>query len=306
MPPEGTTEVATQTNGGADAGQETSVAQATKAGAAASEPWYSGFKDPELKGYAETNHWDGPEAAARDAREAQKLIGVPKAELLRIPKADAKPEDWASFYDKIGRPADPAGYELAKYAPEGVDPALANLMAPTFHQNNVPKQMAHGIAEGFNAAITKLNEEAIQARAAKQADELLSLKREWGGGYDKQEEIARRGFRESIQDLGENDEERQTVMTDIENTIGTRRLLKWFAKMGAATQEDEHVDSQTGSKGFNAATPEGAWAKLEQFWSDTDWVKRRNAGGLAENQEEDRYLRLTEGTPRPSRLNGPR
>ena len=70
------------------------------------EPWYSTFTDKDLKGYAELNHWKDPEAAARDAREAQKLIGVPKEDLLRVPKdfGVAKPEEIAAVYDRLGRP----------------------------------------------------------------------------------------------------------------------------------------------------------------------------------------------------------
>src|SRR5713101_2014833 len=73
---------------------------------AATEPWYSGFQDKDLKGYAELNHWKDPEAAARDAREAQKLIGVPKEDLLRVPKdfGVAKPEEIDAVYDRLGRP----------------------------------------------------------------------------------------------------------------------------------------------------------------------------------------------------------
>src|SRR6266852_6151072 len=79
-------------------GQPAPVAQP-----AATEPWYSGFQDKDLKGYAELNHWKDPEAAARDAREAQKLIGVRSEDLLRVPKdfGVAKPEEIAAVYDRL-------------------------------------------------------------------------------------------------------------------------------------------------------------------------------------------------------------
>src|SRR6202171_290123 len=96
------------------------------------QPWYSGFKDADLKGYAELNHWKDPEAAARDAREAQKLIGVPKEDLLRVPKdfGVAKPEELDAIYNRLGRPKTAAAHNLPAV---GGGDELEGKMAPLTH-----------------------------------------------------------------------------------------------------------------------------------------------------------------------------
>ena len=60
------------------------------------------------------------EGLADSYYNAQKMIGVPKDQLLRLPTSD-KPEDWAPIYNRLGRPEKPADYKLK--IPEGFPPA---------------------------------------------------------------------------------------------------------------------------------------------------------------------------------------
>src|SRR5258708_5378414 len=82
-------------------------------------PFYSTFDDADLKGFAEVNGLKTPLHAVQQLREAQKLIGVPKDELVRVPKADAKQEDWNPIWDRLGRPKEAAEYKLE--VPQGDD-----------------------------------------------------------------------------------------------------------------------------------------------------------------------------------------
>ena len=55
-------------------------------------------------------------------------------EAIKLPGADATEEEWSKIYDKLGRPANPEGYELSKTLPEGLE--LNEDMYNEFIQNS--------------------------------------------------------------------------------------------------------------------------------------------------------------------------
>src|SRR5713226_8933869 len=158
---------AAQAPGTQPIGSSTSGGQ--PASTAATEPWYSGFQDKDLKGYAELNHWKDPEAAARDAREAQKLIGVPKEDLLRVPKdfGVAKPEEIDAVYTRLGRPKTAAEYKLPSV--EGGE-EVAGKMAPLLHTAGLIQRQVDVIANGWNSYMNEAV--AAQERAQEQQEQL--------------------------------------------------------------------------------------------------------------------------------------
>jgi hypothetical protein len=260
-------------------------------------PWYADFKDPELKGYAELNKWTGPEAAARDAREAQKLIGVPKDELVRVPKDfnAAKPEDMAALYDRLGRPKTPADYKLE--TPAGDTGEFATAIAPILHKHGITAIQAKGLNADWNNLMETMTAASVEARAQAQQAELDGLKKEWAGKtYGEREELGRRAMREFGEALGKDDDERKASLTAIEDAIGTAKLLKLFASIGEKQGEHGFVDGDTGSKGTFGMTPDAARVKMKELESDREWAKRYSNGGLAENAQYDNLLRIANST----------
>src|SRR5262245_8910211 len=83
------------------------------------EPWFKGVEGitSEEIGHIQNKGWDKDVKAAalgavRAHREAERLIGVPANEMLRMPK----PEDqagWSAFHQRLGRPLDKTGYDLS-------------------------------------------------------------------------------------------------------------------------------------------------------------------------------------------------
>jgi hypothetical protein len=257
-------------------------------------PWYSGFKDAALKGYAELNHWKDPEAAAKDAQEAQKLIGVPKEDLLRVPRdfGVAKPEELDAIYTRLGRPKTAAEYNLPKV--EGGD-EFAGKMAPLLHTAGLNQRQVDVIANGWNSYINE--SVAAQERAQEQQEQLdmEELHKEWPGEtFNHKQELARRAVREFIVPLvGEKiaGEKASEILGKVEDAIGTSAFMKLFALIGEkAGVEDKFVDG--GRNGFDMS-PAAARARIDMLKLDREWSAKviANPGG-PERQEWDRLIRI--------------
>src|SRR5437879_5504237 len=79
--------------------------------------WHQGA-DAETLGHIQNRGWqDKPAnevalAAIKAHREAEKLIGVPADQLLRLPVSTADAEAWKPVWQKLGAPVDAAGYDF--------------------------------------------------------------------------------------------------------------------------------------------------------------------------------------------------
>jgi hypothetical protein len=131
------------------------------------------------------------DALADSYHNAQKMIGIPRDQLLRIPQSD-KAEDWAPVYDKLGRPAKADDYKLK--VPEGFPPAekayAESVMAAAHGAGLSQKQfetMTGWLYEraGQSMAQQRANQEATAAAG------INSLKTDWGQAYDTKVEQSR-------------------------------------------------------------------------------------------------------------------
>jgi hypothetical protein len=86
--------------------------------ASGDKPWYDGAGAEDV-GYFQNRGWDKVDAktaainAAKAHREAEKLIGAPAAELVRLPKDPNDAAGWAAVRSRLGVPADEKGYNFA-------------------------------------------------------------------------------------------------------------------------------------------------------------------------------------------------
>lgn len=110
---------------------------------------------------------------------------------IKLPGADATEEEWSKIYDKLGRPANPEGYELSKTLPEGLE--LNEDMYNEFIQNSytagLSKKQAIKLYDWYNTKCAELNKNIsaqIEANYKKSVDDaVVALKKEWGTDYQK-------------------------------------------------------------------------------------------------------------------------
>jgi hypothetical protein len=236
--------------------------------------WYSGIQDDTLRGLAELKGWDSPDKALTSYRNLEKLTGVPPERIAKIPDAEDK-AGWSEFNKKFGWTAPEDAKEYNIEVPAGSDTRYADYIRGVFKDAGVPKEMAEKLAKAnnsFMAELIKSEEDAYNVKA--QAD-MSALKAEWGGEFDKLDQLGRRSAKEFGVD--------QATMEAMEDVMGPAGVARFWAKIGGKIGEAAFVDGKVDSLG--PMTPDAAKARVHQLGSDKEWFARLTAGGVKEKQE---------------------
>lgn len=171
---------ATQSTDSTSTTSTTSQADTSKA----VEPFYTAFADEELRGHPSVIRYKSAEDLARGLVHAEKRLGVPAEQLLRIP---AKPDDkdaYLEIYRKLGAPekAEDYGIQIEEGASDEVK-AISGELAAFGVEHGLNKSQMAGLLEMLNtksaAALAAETAEATQAKADCEA----ALKQEWGAAY---------------------------------------------------------------------------------------------------------------------------
>ncbi len=143
---------------------------------------------------------------------------------VRIPGADATPEERAKFFDKLGRPASPEGY--LNVGEKDDRPEFTQAMKGVAHSAGITGEQWQVLASGFNRL------EAERVRASQEAAGVTTeaLKAEWGGAYTKHLTLAQR----AIQTMGGPDLFTDIVSSGLGNNAGFIRMM---AKVGGQLVE---------------------------------------------------------------------
>ncbi len=175
----------------------------------------------------------------------------PEPEAIKRPGKDAAPEEWAKFYDQLGRPETPDAYELP--VPEGEDGAFAKQVAPMLHKHGLTAEQAKGLATDWNAMVAEQNKQFTEADTAAQAqiattiaNDQKSLQAEWGDKYTENQEFARRAAKQFLP----ADKAVAAVGSLIE-TLGYKEATKFLHSIGKGLGEGDAA----GLGQNNAGTP---------------------------------------------------
>jgi hypothetical protein len=229
-------------------------------GGGGDKPWYGDFgadAEPEFKQFVTSKAYADPMTALRSHWNAEKLVGAPADQIVKLPKADDK-AGWDGVWNKLGRPEKPDGYELP--LPAGDDGSFGKTAANWFHQAGVPKQAAQSITKAWNEHINGVVAKQRQDAEAKATGELNALKTEWGNDFTKNEEFARRGLREYGKRAGLDD----TDLGTLEYAIGTTKMLKLFKALGESTKEGDFHNDEGGNNNLGGTTPAAARTKIDE------------------------------------------
>ena len=250
-------------------GAEGANGQGTEAGAGTPAPgptipWLEGA-DETLVGYVQNKGWSEPKQVLEGYRNLEKLLGADRAgNAVILPKPDASPQEMDAFFNRLGRPADAAGYKIEM--PEGADPAFAKQAGEWFHKHGVSQKAGEGISAEWNTHIKTLMEtQKAQAEQAYAADD-AALKSEWGAAFQQnltQAQTAARG-------LGVAPE----MIDQLSQTLGHKATMAFFQKIGAQMGEAEFVTGDKAPKFGSAMTPGQAKARIQELTRDKNFVSR--------------------------------
>lgn len=259
-------------------------------GMGTSNPWFSGFTDADTRAFIETKGFKDPESLASAYRNLEKVRGVPADRLVTLP-GDDKPESWNPIFDKLGRPAKPELYELAKA--EGVPDQFLQWQAKTFHELGLSKKQAQALSTQWNslAAQSKANDANAQKEA--RAEQIANLKKEWG--------VNAGNLGDAVDKMvGALGLEAQQV-EKMENAIGfdgfAKLMIAIKTKFGVQLEESSFHGGTTGGNDFGAMTPAAAKDRLNELMSDPEYKKSWSSGDKAKQKEVDRLFAIQYGNP---------
>lgn len=248
--------------------------------------WY-GSLEPDVQGWLENKGYKADQVtpelltkAVRGHYNAEKMIGVPVDQLLRLPK-DEDPKQWDAIYNRLGRPADPKEYKIE--LAEGQDPALTEAMKPVFHKYGLTSKQAEGLAKEYNAVVGGLVGKMNETKAVETAKQAEALKSEWGAAYEKNLTLARGAVKQFGFDA--------PTIDKLEQALGFDGVHKMLAKMGATMGEDKFLTGESGN-GFGAMSPAAAQQKIAELKRDPNWTNRYLSGGKDELAEMRRLMEM--------------
>lgn len=249
-------------------------------------PWYQGKADAETVGHWQNKGWklDDPHAiaieATKAAREAQKFVGLPPDQLLKLPKDANDAEGWKAVHTRLGVPAEAKDYDLSGVkTADGKDiaPALADTMRAALHKARVAKDAAPEVVKAVVQHLAAADTAAAAERAAKLTIERTELAKNWGNQFEFNKLTAMQGAKR----LGVDPD----LVAQLEGQIGYAKVMEMFRRIGAATSEDTFVEGNKSSG--DPTTKEGAQARLNLLMADKDWAARllrRDAATMSEWQ----------------------
>lgn len=261
---------------------------AAAAAAAAAKPWHDGVPD-EIKGFWQNKGLplDSPKEFSTKLtdlyRSAEKFIGVPPDQVVKIPKADAAPEDIRAYYERLGAPKEAKDYDVSAVK----DPTIAEALRATMHERGVPKEAAAAIAASVAKSLESKATSDSTVNAQKLSDQKAALRANWGDKFEFNHLQAMEGARR----LGISPEAVQAM----EGQIGYDKVMESMRKIGANTREDTFVERGGGGPTGDVTTREGAVSRKAELMADRAWSDRYLKGGAAEAREMTRLNTLIDG-----------
>lgn len=257
------------------------------------QPFWSGFDD-ETKGYVQAKGLatkpinEAFLQVSKFHREAEKMIGAPANELLRIPKDQTSPE-WANVYKRLGALPTPDDYKFDALKHSGDKPLNEGLVATlrkAAHAAHLSNDSATAFAKEIVTHLDGIETARVADETAKIQTEKKALKDNWGANEAANMVVAR----SAALALGVTPE----VVAALEKTLGYSKVMELFRTIGTKIGEDRFV-SPNGQGGSGVMTKEQALAEKTALKNDQAWVKRFLNGGIEERRKMEALDKIITG-----------
>ena len=233
-----------------------SASAASGASAAAAAAWLEGLDD-DGKNFVANKAWKTPKDAVESYRNLEKLVG---RKVRDIP-AEGDAEGWSQFYNELGRPETPAGYEFD--LPDDYKPELVKFYQDAAHKAGLTKRQA----DAFLCNYLDYEHAFCEAQARQKEADIHSaaeeLKREWGARYNENLNMALRG----AEALGLGKAERIAL----EESMGQAKAARLFERIARALCTEDGTPHTPGNVAFGLRTPAQAQARIDELLSRPDY-----------------------------------
>ncbi len=229
--------------------------------------------NPLIEAYGQGDSPKGFAGLVQDHVELQKMVGV-GGEKVTLPTDKSTPEEWASYYERAGRPATAEEYDFKDFTPpEGVpwDGELMTQIVQGLHEHAGLSQRQMAASMQVYADAQKESHEA-NALANQQAmvESETYLKKKYGLEYDAKKELAQRLWTHMF---GEN---AQTVADSPfgDGTLaGTHPVIVEGLILAAEAMDEAKFKGPIEGPGGTGFTPEAAQEQIDAMERDPDVSK---------------------------------
>jgi hypothetical protein len=226
-------------------------------------------------------------------QNAEKFIGAPPDRIVKLPGADAKPEEISAFRQRLGVPADAKDYDFTSIKDAAGQPLaapLADALRAASHEAGVPKDAAAKVAAAVVKHLDSARATETNLQAGKLAEEKGKLEQNWGGKDSATYKFNHSQAVEGVRRLGIAPE----AIAALENQVGYAGVMDAMRKVGAARSEDIFVHAPGAGQG-QPTTREGAMARKQELLSDKAWGARLTAGDAEARREYDALNKIILG-----------
>jgi hypothetical protein len=256
-------------------------------------PWHT-VLDNEIKTYAHKKGYDLSDpmkafmASAKGHMEAEKFLGVPPHQLLRLP-ADVNDEaGWKAVYQRFGAPVDEKGYDFStvKFSDgTDLDQSFADFMRKKAFELHLPTTSAAALSQAFVGFMEESDKREAEGASQKLSEEKAQLQKDWGNNYEYNRQTAVQG----AQKLKVTAED----VAALEKVVGYSRVMEMFRKVGAGTTEDAYIAGKQG--GEFMTTAQTAQARLNELMSNPQWNTRLMSNEAEAVREFQQLTRIISG-----------
>ena len=254
----------------------------------AADGWISGFEGEDL-GWLQNRGLQGKstEEAIKNLvsaqRNAEKRLGVPSERLLTLPEDATSEGAMDSVWDALGRPQEPAGYELDR-GDTDLTGSFADTLGATFHENGVTVEQAKAIEKTLETFFGDYSTQTSEADAESQRAALNGLVEEWGGEDNFNINVAI--AKDAVRAAGATVEEIDALESAFGEN-GNAAVIRFFNRLGQKRGVETDFIAGDGSfAGLGATTPEAARAKMTEMKADSDIAK-----AIIENNPENKHVK---------------
>jgi hypothetical protein len=260
--------------------------------AAAAAPAFSWLPsaDEATVGYLQNKGWKEPTDILNAYRGAEKFISAPIEQRVVVPGPDAKPEEMAAFYNRLGRPADPAGYKLA--VPEGAPKEFSTAAAAKMHELGITQKQGEALGAWWNEQANSTQASMKQQTQANFDADAAALKTEWGVAFQQNVVQAQTAARSLGLDA--------VALDKLDLALGHKGVMSLLQKIGSKTSlgEADFVGGN-GSQPFgHALSPAQAKDRIQELTRDKAFGARyiaHDAAAVAEMKQLHEFAYPTEG-----------
>lgn len=248
------------------------------------KPWFeTAVPEGPARELIKSKNYANPAVVATSYAELERInASRDDSKMIRIPDANAKPEDWNAVYERLGRPKDISGYKDVKWG-EGADPQMVEFgQKLAFKLGLSPKAAESIMASEWNTFVKELNAKGEQTAEADRATALTAIKADWKGDFDAN--LARgQQVLKALTNAGITDAD----ISSVEQHIGIPALVKMLATIGKLSGEGNLLSTggQGGGNDVSVMTPEAAKAKITSLTADKDFQKAYMGGQEAGHAE---------------------